>query len=313
MFSKIFFFLMFLIVLQCEFSQSGLLKIVENKDEFPPIPLSELVEELRREPENERHLHLSFIIAVASYGDRLYNVYPDLSVECSKTIKAVALLEATLAITVEASEVKGDTITAVVHDLENATDLKEHPLEVYCSRIDKAFAANSNLSASFEKAKTKAANLESASRHPPYSRVLLKSDVFLVIQLVDSLAVPEFSNMVAFNSFTSLLEGKETLPMRALIFAKSCQALARKEQFADSMQNIYEKTMGDVTAEITGNKRLMKLAESLFQGVKWFVPKMVKIFYGYVADDAILKKEVDSMAASMFPSASKEDLDFAKL
>ncbi|KAK7595145.1 hypothetical protein V9T40_001578 [Parthenolecanium corni] len=292
---------------------NGLLKVVENKDEFPPIPLSELVEELRREPENSRRIHLEFIMDVASYGDRLYNVYPDLSVECSKTIKAAALLEATLAITVEASEVIEDTFTAVVHDLKNATDLKEHPLEVYCSRIEKAFAANSNLSASFEKAKKKAANLKSASRHPPYSRVILKSDLLLINQLIDSLAVPEFSNVVAFDSFTSLLKGKETLPMRAFIFAKSCQAVARKDQFADSMQNIYENTMRDFTPEITANDRLMKLLESLDKGVMWWVPKMLKIFYGYVANDAFLRKEVDSMAASMFPSASKEDLDFAKL
>ncbi|KAK7595147.1 hypothetical protein V9T40_001580 [Parthenolecanium corni] len=313
MFSKIFFFLMFLIVLQCEFSQSGLLKVVENEDEFPPIPLYELVEELRREPEDYRHLHLELLIDVATYGDRLYNVYPDLSVECSKTIKAAFLVEATLATAVEANRITGDTIEAVAHDLKNATDLKEHPSELFCSRIEKAFAANSNLSASFEKAKKKAANLESASRRPPYSRVLLKSELSLIVQIIDSIAVPEFARGLAFNSFTLLLNGKETLPMRAFIFAKSCQAVARKEQFADSMQNIYVKTMGDVTAEITVNKTIMKLLALLDKGVRWWVPKMVKIFYGYVANDAILKKEVDSMAASMFPSASKEDLNFAKL
>ncbi|KAK7595149.1 hypothetical protein V9T40_001582 [Parthenolecanium corni] len=313
MFSKIFFFLTFLIFLQCEFSQSGLLKVVENKDEFPPIPLSELVEELRHESEDTLIFHLSLIFAVASCGDRLYNVYPDLSVECSKTIKAAALLEATLAITVEASEITEDAIEAVAHDLKNATDLKEHPSELFCSRIERAFAANSNLSASFEKAKKKAANLENASRRPPYSRVFLNSMVSVSIQLMDSLAVPELAKMVACDSFTSLLNGKDTLSKRALIFSKSCQAVARKEQFADSMQNIYEKTISDVVPEITSDRRRVKLLEPSDSGVLWFVPKMVKIFYGYVANDAILKKEVDSMAASMFPSASKEDLDFAKL
>ncbi|KAK7595146.1 hypothetical protein V9T40_001579 [Parthenolecanium corni] len=266
-----------------------LLNGLKNKAKFPPIPLYELVEELRREPVDvTRPCYLLFIMAVASYGDRLYDVYPDLSVECSKTIKATTLLEATLATTVEANEVIEDTINAVVHDLKNAADF----------RIEKAFAANSNLrlSASFEKAKKKAANLKNASSRPAYSPVLLKSFESLFIQMFHSLDFPKYANVWARESFPDL-------PI----------AVARKEQFFDSMQNIYEKTMGDVVSANAAKEELEKMVITDDGVMWWWVPKMMKIFYGYVANDAILKKEVDSMAASMFPSASKEDLNFAKL
>ncbi|KAK7595151.1 hypothetical protein V9T40_001584 [Parthenolecanium corni] len=312
MFSKIFLFLIFLIVLQCKFSQSGLLKVVENKDEFPPIPLSELVEELRREPEDYRRTHLEFITAVASYGDRLYNVYPDMSVECSKTIKAAFLVEVTLATTVEADEVIEDTIKAVAHDLKNATDLKEHPSELFCSRIEKAFAANSNLSASFEKAKKKAANLENASRRPPYSRVPLKSPESLSQLLIDKLDIPELAKLFSGLLFTVFSEYLDYSPFRMDIFVKTCVAMAKKERFADSIQRIFEKTINDTIPEIGVPDRVEKFKSTSEDPFLLLQLKMMREFYGYISGDPILKKEFDSLAAVMFPKAQKEDLDFSK-
>ncbi|KAK7595150.1 hypothetical protein V9T40_001583 [Parthenolecanium corni] len=291
-----------------------LLNGLKNEAKFPPIPLSELVEELRREPEDFiLSFHVLFIMIVASYGDRLYDVSPDLSAECSMTIKAAFLVEATLATTVEANEVILDTINAVIIDLRNATDLKEHPSELFCSRIEKTFAANSNLSASFEKAKKKAANLKNASSPPAYSPVLLKSSDSILIQMNHSLDFPEYANIFARKSFRDLLTDRNTAPMRLIILAKSCQAVARREQFADSMQKIYEKTMGDTVQARTLLKGIDRSEIIFWVPESLWTQKIMKIFYGYVANDAILKKELDSMAASMFPSASKEDLDFAKL
>ncbi|KAK7595148.1 hypothetical protein V9T40_001581 [Parthenolecanium corni] len=267
-----------------------LLNGLKNKAKFPPIPLYELVEELRREPEDfTLSFHVLLIMIVASYGDRLYDVSPDLSAECSMTIKAAFLVEATLATTVEANKVILDKINAVVTDLKNATDLKEHPSELFCRRIEKTFAANLNLSALFEKAKKKAANLKNASSRPAYSPVLLKSFDSILIQMNHSLDFPEYANIFAPKSFRDLLTDRNTAPIRLIILHHFCQIARTLLKGIDRSEIIF----GD--------------PESLW------TQKIMKIFYGYVANDAILKKDVDSMAASMFPSASKEDLDFAKL
>ncbi|KAK7605263.1 hypothetical protein V9T40_007121 [Parthenolecanium corni] len=246
------------------------------------------------------------------YGDRLYDVYPDLSAECSMKIKAAFLVEATLATTVEADKVIENTIATVSNDFGNATDVKEHPAELFCSRIEKAFAANSNLSASFEKAKKKAANLKNASSRSAYSPALLKSFESILIQMFHSLDFPEYANIWARSSFRELLTAQNISLTRVIIFARSCHAVARKEQFADSMQKIYEKTMGDAVQAFTLLKEIDR-PEIIFGDSEYLWEQKMKIFYGYVANDVILKKEVDSMAASMFPSASEEDLDFAKL
>ncbi|KAK7595152.1 hypothetical protein V9T40_001585 [Parthenolecanium corni] len=281
-----------------DFSNNPLLESFLKKTEISPIPLSEFVKELRAERENDLFSHLTYMVMVASYGDRLYEVSKDWSTDCSRTIRAAFLMQEKLAITEEVSDVMEDAIAAVIVSLRQTNVSEEHPLESYCRSIKKDFANHSKLSILFEKVK-EVTKLDSVTRRPPYSRVLLKSPESSRELLIDTLDIPEFAKLFAVMSFKKLLDNSDFSPLRMGIFVKTCVAMAKKERFADSIQRIFEKTLIDTVPEIGVPDRAEKFNSFLKDGFLFWVPKMMRVFYGYIAGDPILKKEFDSLAAEL--------------
>lgn len=308
------FFVFVFLILQCGLviSTGLLFKNFPMKTEITRIPLSELVEEMRLESSSFLRQHVILMALFASYGDQLYEVSTNLSAECFRTCRATSFMIKKLAISEESINIMGNAVDAVVDRVRSTEKLEEHPLEVFCRTIEKDYAQNSNLSALFEKAKKEAANFEKVGHRPPYSQELIKSEDSLKLLTIDRLDVPEVASLFACASFMSYVEPTKYFPSRKDIFARTCQAVAKNEKFADSIQSLYEKTLNDTVAVIAANDRVQKFASPANDGATWWVPGMMKTFYGYIAQDPILKKEVDSVAASMFPYAWKEDLDFSK-
>lgn len=287
------------------------LRNFQLKSQISPIPLSELIEELHHESLSFLYFHVTFMVLAASYGDRLYEVSKDLSAECSRTFRASYFMLEKLAISEEMRAIMDSAISDVQERVRNTEELEEHPLEVYCRKAEKEYAANSNLSALFEKAKKMAANFENVSRRPPYSRVLIKSNEALELLAIDRLVVAEFARLAAHFSFIGYLHIWDRIPSRMNIFVNTCLAVAKKEIFTDSIQSLYERTLNDTVPEITVNDRFQKFS-SMKDDVLFWVPKMMKVFYSYIVKDPIMKKEVDSVAATIFAKARNEDLDFSK-
>lgn len=137
--------------------------------------------------------------------------------------------------------------------------------------------------------------------------------------MVEKLDVPEFARVMAVLIFLQVAAGdRKRIPVLSTVLAKSCQAEAKKEKFAESMQSIFEKTIDDVLPEIMVPDRVEKYKSSRGDYKPnetppyWWVPSMSRIMYGYVAKDPILKKEVDNTAPTV-GTFRGEAYDFSKL
>lgn len=311
--SKVFLVFMFLI-LQCGLvlSSSNLPRSLNNNVKNSPIQVSELVNELRREGSDIKNFHYLLMIMVHSYGGRLYDVSKNVSIECSRTIRATMLTLENLAVCEVANAALGMEYKAAVRDERNAKQLDEHPLELFCSRIEKSLSGNPTLSATFEKAKKEAATFNFISR-PPYARMLLTSADSVVFKFIELLGIPEFARLMALGTFADQTDVKEKYSWRIHYFAKCCQAVAKSQQFAGSIQSLYGKVIDETIQEISVDDRVERFFAAIDKRGVYWVPKMMKTFYGHIASDANLKKELESMAAIVGKNATKEDLDFSKL
>lgn len=307
------FFIIISLILQCWLvnSSAPMLRVFRRRHSY--IRLSELTAELRHEPLDVLRSHLTLMVMVSSYGDSLYNLDTTLDEKCFKIIGAVTLMVQKLAICKEANKYIDDTIEAVARDLKNPRYLEEHPLELFCGRIEKDFAERWNISSTFGKKKKETPSFKSANLRSPYSPVILRSEDSMMSTLIDWLDVPELAKLIAHASFQEVIDGYAELPLRMHFFADSCQAVAQIERFAVSMQTNYEKTINFIVPEISAHNRHKKFEYSFDNHMMWWVPKMMRVFYHYIAEDPILKKKVDSMAPILRPTAEKEDLDFSRL
>lgn len=91
MISSVILFSTVLISVQC-----GLVDSVDS--EISSIPLSELLSTFKRTHHDSVDAHLMFMLFIASYGDRMYNLPVDLSTECQRTARACTLMMQKLAV-----------------------------------------------------------------------------------------------------------------------------------------------------------------------------------------------------------------------
>lgn len=307
---KIFFVFIF-VALQDGFVLSSPFLLTNSTDESKTasIPLSEFVDRMREYPDNNDTSVLQYLLMIvtASYGGRPYDLSANLSIECSRTIRASVLTLENLAVCEEAYAVLQKETIAAAQEVRNAKQLEEHPLELYCRRCEKSFPENQKLKVAFEKAKEEAAKFDFTSCSP-YPGMFLKDPIMLMKKLF---AVSEFSRVSVVASFVRQTNASKALSSCAHYFAKSCQAVAKSEQFAGSIQSLYEKALNETLLEISVNDRVNKSSADHDRDLFW-VPTMIKTFYKYMASDANLKKELEKMAAVIGKDASKEDLDFSK-
>lgn len=276
----------------------------QRQNQSSPIPLSEFV----NQPRNyflPQHMATMFI--VASCGDRLYDLSVAMSPECSRTIRATGIMWQNLALGNQVDEITTVAIANVIDQMAN-TSLQEHPLEEICKKLDKLYGENATLNTEFEKAK-KMASEEKAVDRPAYSRTLLTSEDSMSEAVVDWLDKPTFAKAIVHLSLrTEMSSTAAGNPTRAGLFLRSCVEVAKKAEFADSMQNLYEKAVDDAIASTNG-----RLSETVRQDRHWLDSKPVKTFYKYVAENAALKKEIQSVAAIIGKDATTDDLDFSKI
>lgn len=319
MVSKSFSFVMLLVIVQCRLAcsvDSQWLGDPKQNTEIQPVWLSSVLSAFRRTAHEIVDLHLIFMIWVASYGDRLYNLHVNVSEQCWRTARANSLMVEKLAIGSEALNVMYEAVSSTTRDLKNRRELNEHPLEPVCRQIEKGYAENSNLSSSFEEARKDAAYFTSASRPPYFHKLISKEDMML--KIVEKSDIPEVSKLLAILSFRNVLNGERRLISdRSTVFARSCVAVAKIERFTDLMQRMFEETINDVRPEIMVNDRVEKYRSSVeYQKndvPSWWISRMMKIFYSYIRRDPILWKKVDDMAPIVGQSFKKEDFDFSKL
>lgn len=312
--SPILMFLLILCGLAFSVDSRGLVDSKQN-NEILPISSSDLLKYFHSEDRLPGNVNLLFMLWVASYGDHLYDLPKDLSAECWRTARANSLMLEKLVICQESYRVMVRAVDRARQDLEDRTELTEHPLEPVCRQIEEGYA-NSNLSSLFEKARKDAANFEKVTHRPPYFQKLIGEEE-LILKMVEKSDVAELAKALAISIFRNVLRGCDSVSNRTTFFARSCRAVAKKERFAESMQRIFEKTINDVLPEIMVNDRVQKYTsseeyDSIGSLPLWWVPNMMKMFYGYIAKDPILKKEIDDMAVIMNQDASEEDLDFSK-
>lgn len=307
--SKIFFVFIFL-ALQYEIVLSSPSLRMDSTDESKtaPISLSEFVFGMRSIPDNSVAQYL-LMMMTASYAGRFYDLSANLSVECSKTIRASWLTVENLAVCQEANAVVQMETSAAAREVKNAKQLKEHPLELYCRRSEKTFAENPKLKVVFEKAKGEAAKFDFTAR-PPYSRMFLRDPQRLAEKLWELLTVSEFARVNVVGLFARQTDATVALAPCTHYFVKSCQAVAKSQLFADSIQSLYEKALNETMIQIFANDTV-KLSAA-HRGEVIYLPILVKKLYNSFASDANLKKEFENTVAVFGKDASKEDLDFSK-
>lgn len=287
--------------------------------ENSPIPLSDLVEELRRESSDVRLMHLTYMFLAESYGDRVYNVSKNPSSECSTIMRATTIMLKKLAISEIVKGLDGKAVDESIKYLEGTKPLEEHPLESACKRIAKEYAENATLQVAFEKAKDEVAKSNVSSRST-YSQILFKfnSVKSVAYEMVDRYTVPEFARIMAVLSFVTVSQVTNPSPFnwfspRLSFFAKSCQAVAAEEKFVDSMQSVFMKAVNDTISDIAVEDRQKRFKSYEFVGHYWWARTMMQTLYRYIASDATLKAELERKAASFSAVAKQEDLDFSKL
>lgn len=318
MVSKLFSILLLSITLESRFTFSAdEPELGASKDHcgISSIPLSEFFSTFRHQQHDSLEIQLSVMLLSASCGDRLYNLSADVSAECWRTSKAHSLMLEKLAFELEATKLMNTVKASVIKDLREFTELKEHPMELLCRGLEKQYAEEPKLKSIYEKAKKDAANFQNASNRPPYFCELQQSEGFMS-KLKDKWNDPELIKMVVYFSFSDLSKyfGQSKTPT---YFARTLQAVAKKENYTDLVQIILEKAINDILPEIIakdGVKIYLATAKPKARVDSiWWATSMVKSCYSYIAKDPILKKEVDDMAAVVNEDAPKDELDFSKL
>lgn len=265
----------------------------DQQNEITTIPVSQLLDELQRQSDTGLFkAHMTAMFSIATYGHRLYAVSKDISPECSQTAIAASAMLKNLTMGFQVMELL-ELVTGHVdkEDLNISINLQEHPLEMVCRKLDKYFG-ESPLKGVLEYAKSKAADMKISNSRPPYLSTLITSQEQLDSLQKEWYDYPEWAEEWVLISFYAQLDVYTSDPeMLNLVFAESVVRVARKEEFADSMQSIFLRAVKDVLPQITNSSS--ELRDEYF----FWLPNLLKIFYSHIAEDPVLKKEVDNMAA----------------
>ncbi|KAK7579788.1 hypothetical protein V9T40_000417 [Parthenolecanium corni] len=274
------------------------------------ITLEQFQAEFRSEPPDLFRHHFGLMFTITGYGDSLYDSTKDVSADCALTARATLRMLEQLKICEEAYLVVISSIVASSSDIQNAK-LLEHPLELFCRRVTNSFRQKSYLQASFEVAKQAVKNSSTGGR-PPYSDNLINSLEELGQVLVNHSFIPELTKSMAIEAFRNQANKTKAYSNRYHLFAKSVFTVAKKDEFTQPMQNLYDKTLEEILPQITSNMtgKPFVLADGK---TFWFFPKMIRMIFDSIAQNPNLLQELKSTAAVIGKDYEKSDLDFSKI
>lgn len=264
---------------------------------------------LRRQPEAMFRHHFGFMFTLAGFGDKLYDVEPDLSADCAATARAALRMLEQLRICEEVYQAVMSSMTAVEEDLRSGG--AEHPLELFCRKVGDTFGREPHLSATFEATKRAVKDAPPTTR-PAYSDTLIDSLEKLGKLLNKHLVVPQLAKSMAIESFRDQGNKTKAYTTRYHLLAKSVFAMAQKDQFNEPLQSLYEKTLEEILPEITKQEPGRSLVLDDYRTL-WFCPQMMRKIYGHIAENPHLLRELNHTAATLGQGYHKTELDFSKI
>lgn len=277
------------------------------------LTMAKLNRELRKEHKDFFSYHVLSMLIITAYGDHLYNITDEtISPECLKTVKATITMEMQLTIGKEMGSLLVTAIEDSMDEFGKDKGSTKHPLEFVCPRLEKAFAVKPTLNRSYENAQKNLMKGFTGGGRPPYSKELFVRKSAIGLFMMKKLKVPDIARYICNEEVQNQVEEGDAYSTRTHLFVKSIIAVAEKEQFAESIQRMYEQSLDEIVSQITPNVSIDTLLlpdEKTF----WFLPEVLKIFYKNLSKDAVLKKEIEDAAAVIGKNADKEDLDFSKI
>lgn len=274
------------------------------------ITMEQLQAEFCSEPPELFRHHFGFMFTITGYGDSLYNSTIDVSADCALTAKATLRMLEQLKICEEVYHVVISSIVATFGDMQNTKPL-EHPLDFFCRRVVNTFEQNMGLSSAFADAK-QAAKKGSTGGRPPYSNDLINSLEELGQVLVSHSFIPELAKSMAIEAFRNQANKTKAYSNRYHLLAKSVFTIAKKDEFTQPMQSLYEKTLEtllpQITSNMTGKSFVLEDGKTF-----WFFPKMMRMVFDSIAQNNALMEELTKTATIVGKDFEKSDLDFSKI
>ncbi|KAK7579790.1 hypothetical protein V9T40_000419 [Parthenolecanium corni] len=248
---------------------------------------------------------------ISGYGDSLYNLTKNVTKRCALTSGATQIMLEQLKITEETYMLVMRAITASKQDVKSVQPV-EHPLKYVCRRVAKSYAEKPHLSTAFSLAKLIARSSPTEGR-PAYSDSLIGS-LPQMGKLLDSWAtIPELARAMANSGFRNQLNESKAYTTRHHLLVKSVfQIVHKDDEFANMMQDVYERMLTKIMPQITTNATATAL--TLSDGKTfWFFPRMMKMFYHTLKEDDILMGELNNTAAIVGKNYDKTYIDFSQI